>query len=77
MISTLASLQAAGVGFHATKEADGSRNLRVELFPAISKASETSKPTPVADLDKLEGPAYEAALAKMSDAERRKYLESA
>lgn len=77
MGNTLGSLQAAGVGFHPDKTKEGRSTLSVTLFPADTSQQPEKLPKPSADLDKLEGPAYEAALAKMTDAERQKYLESA
>jgi hypothetical protein len=77
MGNTLGSLQAAGVGFHPAETKEGRSTLRVTLFPADTSQQPEKPPKPSTDLDKLEGPAYEAALAKMTDAERQKYLESA
>lgn len=76
MGNTLGSLQAAGVGFHADKTKEGYPTLRVTLFPADTSPKPEKLPKPPTDLDKLEGPAYEAALAKMTDAERAAHLNS-
>jgi hypothetical protein len=74
MASTLGSIQSAGVSFMATAGLDGTLDLRVSLF---ANQPNSHRLPEMSELDTLDGPAYEAALEKMTDAERQKYLESA
>ena len=77
MANVVSGIQQAGVQFLPVTDADGKLvDMRLKLFPA-----EGAKPgklprqvISVADLDKLEGPDYEAALENMPEAEREKYL---
>jgi hypothetical protein len=76
MIGVVGGIHQAGVEFIPVADKDGKpASLRVKLYPG--EGDNPSKPASVADLDDLDGPAYEAALAKMSDAERGKYLAEA
>lgn len=72
LAGVVAGIHQAGVQFVPGQDENGRpAGLRVVLHP------EAKQPKPSADLDTLDGPAYEAALEKMTDAERKKYLESA
>ena len=78
LAGVVAGIHQAGVQFLPVEDEDGKPiSLRVVLYPESKPLKPEKLPKPFADLDKLEGPAYEAALAEMTDAERRKYLESA
>jgi hypothetical protein len=66
----------AGVQFLPIEDEDGQPiSLRVVLYPE-SKAKPAKPTKPPTDLDKLNGQEYEAALAKMTDAERAAHLKN-
>lgn len=71
----------AGVRFQMLEDDKGSPRMRMTMPGTKSKApsaGDKPKDEPAgADLDKLEGPEYEAALAKMTPAESKKYLAEA
>lgn len=74
MGNVLGSLHAAGVGFYPDTTEDRKPTLRVTLFPDAPASDNLRKPETSADLDNLDGPAFEAALAKLPEAERAKYM---
>lgn len=69
------ALTEAGIGFELIEEGKGPPRMRVRLNQDAGQ--EPKEDPPNVDVDKLEGPEYEAALAKMTHAERKKYLASA
>lgn len=73
LAGVVAGIHQAGVKFIPITDKDGKpMSLRVKLYPETS--TKPSKPATIADLDKLEGAEYEAALANLPAAERTKYM---
>lgn len=80
LAGVVAGIHQAGVQFFPIEDENGRPiSMRVVLHPEAkeSEPEKPQKPASFADLDKLEGSAYEAALAKLTDAERKQYLETA
>jgi hypothetical protein len=76
LAGVVAGIHQAGVQFLPIEDEDGKPiSMRVVLYPE-SKANPEKPPKPSTDLDKLDGPAYEAALAAMTPAERAKHLKN-
>lgn len=72
MIGVVGGIHQAGVEFSPITEDGKTVSLRVKLYP--EEGIKPGKPETVADLDDLEGPEYEAALARLPEAERQNYL---
>lgn len=80
MLGVVGGIHQAGVRFVVDGEDKDGRpvSMRVVLHPKDGAPDDPPKPPQSPDdIDKLEGPEYEAALAKLTPAERAKYLESA
>ncbi len=76
LAGVVAGIHQAGVQFLPVEDEDGQPiSLRVVLYPE-SKAKPAKPTKPSTDLDKLEGPAYEAALAAMTPEARAKHLKN-
>lgn len=77
LAGVVAGIHQAGVQFVPVNENGRPASMRVvlHLHPETKLAEPAKRPASFADLDKLEGPEYEAALAKLTDAEREKYLD--
>lgn len=80
MAELIGDLPTIGFRFDLTTDAGGEPHLNGNLVPTTSKRQEDQEPKEEprsADIDTLEGPDYEAALAKMTPAESKKYLAEA
>lgn len=80
MAELIGGLPTIGFRFDLTTDAGGEPHLNGDLVFTTSNRPEAQAPKkepPSADIDTLEGPEYEAALAKMTPAERKKYLAAA
>lgn len=77
LIGVVTGIQQAGVQFIPVFDGEGKPvSMRVKLYQGEgAKGSET--PKAATNLDDLDGPAYEAALSKMTETEREKYLRAA
>lgn len=76
LAGVVAGIHQAGVQFVPIEDENGRpASMRVVLHPETKSIEPAKRPASFADLDKLEGPEYEAALAKLTDAEREKYLD--
>lgn len=75
LYGVVASIHQAGVQFVPIEDEEGKPiRMRVVLHPETKPAKPEKPQKPSADLDQMEGPAYEAALAKMTPEERAKHL---
>lgn len=77
MAGVVAGIHQAGVQFLPIEDEDGKLiSMRVVLYPETKPVKPEKPQKPSTDLDKLEGPAYEAALAAMTPEARAKHLKN-
>ncbi len=77
LAGVVAGIHQAGVQFVPVNKNGRPASMRVVLHPEtkLAEPAKSQDPASFADIDKLDGPEYEAALAKLTAAEREKYLD--